>query len=52
MVTMAVGDMAKKTHAAPSLKLSTCEYLNISVCPATSSADSVCVVTVCIHGNH
>ncbi|XP_065910012.1 lysosomal alpha-mannosidase-like [Dysidea avara] len=40
MVTMAVGDMAKKTHAAPSLKLSTCEYLNISVCPATSSADS------------
>ena len=46
--------MAVKSGAAP-LQLSTCEYLNISVCPSTSAVDAVSyipdVVYVCYYGN-
>lgn len=36
---MAIGEMSVKTSSP--LNLTTCEYLNISVCPATTNVDSV-----------
>ena len=38
VITQAVGDMAKKHDGSSPLLLETCEYLNISVCPAISES--------------
>ena len=38
MITQAVGEMAKKHDGSSSLLLETCEYLNISMCPAISES--------------
>ena len=38
VITQAVGEMARKHDGSSILLLETCEYLNISVCPAISES--------------
>ena len=46
LIGRAMGEMSVKSGAAP-LLLTSCEYLNISVCPSTTAANSVCYITWC-----
>lgn len=41
LVGMALGEMSVKAAGSTPLQLTTCEYLNISVCSATSGVDAV-----------
>ena len=36
LIEQSLGDMSRKSSSVPPLALETCEYLNISICPATS----------------